>query len=235
MTTVDVPSLGARVRVVEEGSPHFGVAGTVTGLKPNLDRDGSPAVESTLLDGGRVWGHPDTLTTDTMAQEATWDDYLTAHGGPEASGWWVTMDWHRPDTEVSWVEVFGPYRSKDQAVAAMNDSLLVDGIAEDTNRVETIDDIYVSPAPATIAEMLAADAVTPTLIDPCDPHHFGTPVAQASNEPAADPGRHRQPSSAGAGTAPGTATLQAQALQASAAADPEPPAGEGRTSTTPPR
>lgn len=63
-------------------------------------------------------------------------------------------------------EVGGPYPTHKQAVAAMQDSLLIDGFAEDTNRNEWLDDVYVDPDPASIARMCADYRSRVTLIDP---------------------------------------------------------------------
>ena len=164
---VPVPGLGARVRVTTTTSPHSGIAGTVTDLEPDAHNDGSPAVTVTLLTGERVWGHANRFTTDPLPQEATWADYVTAHGGPEATGWWATLRWYA-DSEHPRPEVVGPYPSQEQAVAAMQDSLLIDGFAEDTNRDEWLDDVYVATDPASIPRMCTDYGHRVTLIDPCD-------------------------------------------------------------------
>ena len=220
-TTATIPALGASVRITEKASPHYGVAGIVTGLEPGLHYDGSPAVEATLFDGGRVWGHASTLTTETMPQAATWDDFVTAHGGPEASGWWVTIDWSKDSPPESWAEVIGPYRSESDAVDAMQDSLLIDGIAEDTHHVDTIEDITVDHSPATIASMLAAEGIRPALIDPCDPHHFGR-----SHRPGPE---GVSTSSVGSDTASGA--LQASHLRGAADLTPSTSASAGHVQT----
>ncbi len=59
--------------------------------------------------------------TNALPNDATWTDYLNAHGGPEASGWWVTLGW-LADSVHPRPEVVGPYSSYEQAVAAMQDS-----------------------------------------------------------------------------------------------------------------
>jgi hypothetical protein len=171
---VPVPGLGARVRVTATTSPNSGIAGTVTDLEPDVHNDGSPAVTVTLLTGERVWGHANRFTTDPLPQEATWADYVTAHGGPEATGWWVTLRWYA-DSEHPRPEVVGPYPSQEQAVAAMQDSLLIDGFTEGTNRDEWLDDVYVATDPASITRMCTDYGHRVTLIDPCDPSHFGDP------------------------------------------------------------
>jgi hypothetical protein len=176
-TNVKVPSLGDRVRVTATTSPHSGVAGTVTGLEPNIHNDGSPAVTVTLLTGERIWGHTSRFTTDPLPREATWGDYVTSHGGPEASGWWVTLRWYA-DSEHPRPEVVGPYPSQEQALAAMQDSLLIDGFAEDTNHNEWLDDVYVADDPASIASVCADYGHRVTLIDPGDPGHFGDPAPE---------------------------------------------------------
>lgn len=173
-TNAQIPALGERVRVTGTASErHVGVAGTVTGLEPDVHHDGSPAITVTLLTGERVWGHASRFTTEPLPREATWNDYLTAHGGPEAPGWWVTLRWFS-DSVHPRPEVVGPYPSQDEAVSAMEDSLLVTGIVEDTGRVEWLDDVYVATDRASIARM-CTDYRQVTLIDPTDPTHFGNP------------------------------------------------------------
>lgn len=110
--------------------------------------------------------------TKPLPRDATWTDYVNAHGGSEASGWWVTLRWYA-DSEHPRPEVVGPYSSHRQAVAAMQDSLLIDGFAEDTNREEWLDDVYVDPVPVSIARMCADHGNRVTLVDPDDPNHFG--------------------------------------------------------------
>jgi hypothetical protein len=112
--------------------------------------------------------------TNPLPRHATWTDYVNAHGGPEVSGWWVTLRWYAGSTHPR-PEVVGPYPTHMQAVAAMQDSLLIDGLAEDTNRDEWLDDVYVDPDPASIARMCADYRSRVTLIDPGDPSHFGGP------------------------------------------------------------
>jgi hypothetical protein len=112
--------------------------------------------------------------TNALPNDATWTDYLNAHGGPAASGWWVTLRWFA-DSVHPRPEVVGPYSSYEQAVAAMQDSPLIDGFAEDTNRNEWLDDVYVATDPASIAKMCADYGHWVTLIDPGDPSHFGDP------------------------------------------------------------
>ena len=84
--------------------------------------------------------------TNPLPADATWTDYVNTHGGPEATGWWVTLRWYA-DSEHRRPEVVGPYPTHKQAVAAMQDSLLIDGFAEETNRDEWLDDVYVDPKP----------------------------------------------------------------------------------------
>ncbi|HRK48634.1 MAG TPA: hypothetical protein PK324_23595 [Nocardioides sp.] len=117
-----------------------------------------------------------------MPDEATWEDYLNAHGGPLTPGWWVTLGWYA-DPGHPRPEVVGPYSSYAQAVSAMEDSLLIDGFATDTNREEWLDDVYVAADPASIARMCADYGPRVTLIDPGDHHHFGT------DEPDSGPSR----------------------------------------------
>ena len=123
--------------------------------------------------------------TTPLPADATWTDYVNAHGGPEAPGWWVTLRWYA-DSEHPRPEVVGPYPTHQQAVAAMQDSLLIDGFAEETNREEWLDDVYVDPIPASIARMCADYRPRVTLIDPGDPNHFGGDHAP---EPPADSAR----------------------------------------------
>lgn len=120
-----------------------------------------------------------------MPAEATWSDYVTSHGGPETLGWWVTLCWYA-DSEHPRPEVVGPYTSYAQAVSAMQDSLLIDGFATDTNREEWLDDVYVATDPASILRMCTEYGHLVTLIDPGDPHHFG-PAGPAPAK--APPGR----------------------------------------------
>lgn len=115
--------------------------------------------------------------TNPLPRDATWTDHVNAHGGPEASGWWVTLRWYA-DSEHPRPEVVGPYPSQEQAVAAMEDSLLIDGVAEDTTRNEWLDDVYVADDPASIARMCSDYGHRVTLIDPGDPSHFGDPVPE---------------------------------------------------------
>lgn len=117
-----------------------------------------------------------------MPAEATWDDYVAAHGGAEATGWWVTLCWYT-DSEHPRPEVAGPYTSYEQAVSAMQDSLLIDSFAEDTKREEWLDDVYVATDPSSITRMCAEYGHRVTLIDPGDPHHFGEPDP-STREPA---------------------------------------------------
>jgi hypothetical protein len=105
----------------------------------------------------------------------------------------------------------------------MEDSLLIDGFATDTNREEWLDDVYVAADPASIARMCADYGPRVTLIDPGDHHHFGP------DEPDSGPSR-------AGGVSARTAVLQAGALNAA-----PPPAsrpgggsdsiGDGRTIT----
>ncbi|MGE0229654.1 MAG: hypothetical protein AB7U23_14215 [Dehalococcoidia bacterium] len=157
-----------------------------------------------------------------MPDEATWDDYINAHGGPLTPGWWVTLRWYA-DSGHPRPEVVGPYSSYAQAISAMEDSLLIDGFATDTNREEWLDDVYVAADPASIARMCADYGPRVTLIDPGDHHHFGP------DEPDSGPSR-------AGGVSARTAVLQAGALNAA-----PPPAsrpgggsdsiGDGRTIT----
>jgi hypothetical protein len=121
-------------------------------------------------------------TVGLLPSEVTWSDYVTAHGGPETPGWRVTLCWYA-DSEHPRPEVVGPYTSYAQAVSAMEDSLLIEGFATDTNREEWLDDVYVAAAPVSIARMCADYGPRVTLIDPGDHRHFG-PV-----EPVAGPSR----------------------------------------------
>lgn len=84
------------------------------------------------------------------------------------------------DSEHPRPEVVGPYPSQEQAEAAMEDSLLIDGFVEDTNRDEWLDDVYVAPDPASISRMCADCGHRVTLIDPGDPSHFGDPAPEAA-------------------------------------------------------
>lgn len=119
-----------------------------------------------------------------MLESATWDDYVAAHGGPDASGWWVTLCWYA-DSEYPRPEAVGPYMSYELAVSAMQDSLLIDSFCEDTKREEWLDDVYVSTAPASIAVTCAAFGSRVTLIDPGDPNHFGRTELTAPAGPSA--------------------------------------------------
>lgn len=121
--------------------------------------------------------------TNRLSADATWTDYVNAHGGPDAQGWWVTLCWYA-DSE-SRPEVVGPYISYALAVSAMEDSLLVDSFAEDTKREEWLDDVYVATDPASIAAMCTDHGHRVTVIDPGDPHHFGRgdlPVADTQSQ-----------------------------------------------------
>jgi len=115
-----------------------------------------------------------TTRRTPMPAEATWDDYVAAHGGAEATGWWVTLCWYA-DSEHPRPEVVGPYTSYEQAVSAMQDSLLIDSFAEDTKREEWLDDVSVATDPSSITRMCAEYGHRVTLVDPGDPHHFGEP------------------------------------------------------------
>ncbi|ABL79330.1 MULTISPECIES: hypothetical protein [unclassified Nocardioides] len=112
--------------------------------------------------------------TNALPNDATWTDYVNAHGGPEAAGWWVTLRWFA-DSVHPRPEVVGPYSSHMEAVAAMQDLPLIDGFAEDTNRDEWLDDVYVTTDTASIAKMCADYGRRVTLIDPGDPSRFGDP------------------------------------------------------------
>jgi hypothetical protein len=124
-----------------------------------------------------------TTRRTPMPAEATWDDYVAAHGGAEATGWWVTLCWYA-DSEHPRPEVVGPYTSYEQAVSAMQDSLLIDSFAEDTKRDEWLDDVYVATDPSSITRTCAEYGHRVTLIDPGDPHHFGEPDP-STREPGA--------------------------------------------------
>lgn len=110
--------------------------------------------------------------TNPLPLDATWTDHVNAHGGPGASGWWVTLRWYA-DSEHLRPEVVGRYPSWEQAVAAMEDSLLIDGFAGDTDRDDWLDDVYAAPDPALIARTCADYGHRVTLIDVGDPSHFG--------------------------------------------------------------
>lgn len=132
-----------------------------------------------------------------MPNDATWDDYVAVYGGPNASGWWITLDWFG-DSEHPRPEVVGPYTSQQQAVDAMQDSLLIDGFAEDSGRDEWLDDVHVDPAAVSIARMCATYGHRVTLIDPGDPNHFGREFGPSSatgphdvGDPAGDARRAR--------------------------------------------
>lgn len=119
-----------------------------------------------------------------LPAEATWSDYVNAHGGLETSGWWVTLDW--VVDSVPQPEALGPYRSHEEAVAAMQDSLLIEGFAEDTKRQELLDDVYVTVDASTINHMCDRYDDRVTVIDPRDPNHFGasgsaTPLTSAGS------------------------------------------------------
>lgn len=206
-TNPRIPELGDRVRVTGT-QVHRGVAGTVTDLEPDVHYDGSPAVTVTLVNGERVWGHTSRFTSDPLPSNATWSDYVTANGGPERSGWWVTLRWFA-DSVHARPEVVGPYSSHEEAVAAMEDSLLITGIAEDTDRTEVLDDVYVATDPASIARMCADYGHRVTLIDPGDPSHFG--------------GTDPEPT-VGVPSAAGAVTARSGLLQAGALHTPDPDA-----------
>ena len=118
-----------------------------------------------------------------MPAEATWADYVNAHGGSQTPGWWVTLRWYA-DSEHPRPEVVGPYSSYAQAVSAMEDSLLIDGFATDTNREEWLDDVHVAAESASIARMCADYGPRVTLIDPSDHHHVGPDEPVAGHSPA---------------------------------------------------
>lgn len=107
-----------------------------------------------------------------MPAAATWEDYVTVHGGPDASGWWVTLCWYA-DSQDPRPEAVGPYTSHAEAISAMQDSLLIDSFCEDTKRSEWLDDVYVAPEAASIISMCAQFGSRVTLIDPGDPDHHG--------------------------------------------------------------
>lgn len=216
-TDPKIPKLGDRVRVTGiQPERNVGVAGTVTALEPDVHYDRSPAVVVTLVNGERVWGHANRFTTAPLPSESTWGDYVTANGGPEASGWWVTLRWLSEDAGPS-PEVVGPYPSHDAAVAAMENSLLIDSIIEDPGGA-WLDDLYVSAEPATIARVRVDHADRVTLIDPTEPAHFATaePPQSAPDQTA----KHRD----GCPGPPGHSgpTLQAGAIRALDATSPRP-------------
>lgn len=130
-----------------------------------------------------------------LSAEATWEDYVSAHGGEQTSGWWVMLCWYADEDPRP--EAVGPYASYVQAVCAMQDSLLIDSFCEDTKGSEWLDDVYVSAEAATIADTCATYAGRVTLIDPGDPDHFGADDPTAATPPP-----------------PGSAALQAEALAA---------------------
>ncbi|WP_085874917.1 MULTISPECIES: hypothetical protein [unclassified Nocardioides] len=142
-----------------------------------------------------------------LPADATWEDYVSAHGGAQASGWWVTLCWY--DGEDPRPEAVGPYSSYAQAVCAMQDSLLIDSFCEDTKGTEWLDDVYVAPESATITQTCAAYDSRVTLIDPGDPDHFGTDDPTTATPPPS-----------------GSAALQAGALSTAPAhrGDPAQPA-----------
>lgn len=112
-----------------------------------------------------------TRPVGPMDLDATWDDFVAAHGGAAATGWWVTLVWFgdAPDPNL---QVIGPYKDFDTAVSAMEGSLLIDSICEDTKAPETLDDVYVDANAMTIAAACALHGSRVTLIDPNDPDHF---------------------------------------------------------------
>ena len=109
-----------------------------------------------------------------LPSDATWTDYVDAHGGSEASGWRVTLRWFA-DSVGPRPEVVGPYPSQEQALAAMEDSLLVTGIVEDTDRVDWLDEVYVATDPASIARLCADYGHQVTLTDLAIRVTSGTP------------------------------------------------------------
>ncbi len=111
-------------------------------------------------------------TGGPLPAEATWSDYVNAHGGSEVPGWWVTLCWYG-DSEHPRPEVVGPYTSYARAVSAMEASSLIDGFATDTKREEWLDDVYVATDPASIGRTCTDYGHRVTLIDPGDPDHFG--------------------------------------------------------------
>lgn len=104
---------------------------------------------------------------------ATWEDYLAAHGGLDAVGWWIILYW---DTDA---EAIGPYATQEIAMSAMEDSNLINGICEDTNAPAVLEDVYVAAGPLSIAQVLmdyrreSDNQPLVTLIDPAEPDHFG--------------------------------------------------------------
>lgn len=168
-------------------------------LAPGESREGRVPPVFIGLDG--------SVGRGVLPAEATWEDYVSAHGGAQAWGWWVTLCWY--SGEEARPEAVGPYSSYVQAVCAMQDSLLIDSFCEDTKGSQWLDDVYVAPESATIAATCAAYDSRVTLIDPGDPDHFGTDVPIAATPPPS-----------------GSAALQAGALSTAPAhrADPAQPA-----------
>src|SRR4051812_8144964 len=72
-------------------------------------------------------------------------------------------------------EVVAPYSSYEQAVAAMQDSLPIDGFAEGIDRSKVLVDVCVATGAVSIARMCADYGHRVTLIDPGHPSHFGEP------------------------------------------------------------
>ncbi len=64
--------------------------------------------------------------------------------------------------------------------------MLIDSFAEDTKRAEWLDDVCVATDPASIARMCADYGHRVTLIDPGDPHHFGTEEPMPDSPPTVD-------------------------------------------------
>lgn len=106
-----------------------------------------------------------------LPPDATWNDYVTAHGGPDRPGWWVTLCWY--DDQEPRPEAVGPYPTYMQAVSAMQASCLIDGFCCDKKNPEWLDDVYVAAEPASIAQTCASYGNRVTVIDPGDPDHFG--------------------------------------------------------------
>lgn len=106
-----------------------------------------------------------------LPADATWSDYVNAHGGPDKPGWWVTLCWF--DDQEPKPEAFGPYPTHQQAISAMQGSCLIDGIAEDTKNPLWLDDVWVAPEPASIAQTRLAYNDRVTVIDPGNPGHYG--------------------------------------------------------------
>lgn len=112
----------------------------------------------------------------SLPTDATWNEYVAAHGGMDQPGWWIMLDWMKDweNSDGGRTEVFGPYKSTELAEKALQSSPLICGICEDTKAPEILDEAYTDPMPFTIQEVLANFGPSNvTLIDPTDPDHFG--------------------------------------------------------------